>query len=339
MATMADIARVAGVSTATVSHVLNGTKAVRDGTRGRVLQAAADLHYAPNSVASSLARGRTTTLGLVLSAISNPYFGELLHAAEAEATAAGYTLLVVDPREDPDHELTVVSRLHRHRVDGVVIAPSARPAAALDLLRARGVPSVVIDRLVDPTRDQVGSENRAATAGLVEHLADLGHTRVALVAGLRGLSTTEERLAGHRDALAARGLDPDPALVLAGESATGTARRVVHRMLEAPHPPTGIVVGNNSMTVGALQALREAGVRVGRDVAVVAFDDFAWADLLVPRLTTVAQPFAEIATRAVRMLLARMADPDAPTETVRLTPTFVHRESCGCDPPEGLRPP
>ena len=125
MATMADVARMAGVSTATVSHVLNGTRPVRASTREQVLSAVAATHYTPNTVARSLATARTTTMGLVLSAISNPYFGELLSAAESAAAAAGYTLLLVDPHEDPDYELTVVTRLHHHRVDGVVLAPSA----------------------------------------------------------------------------------------------------------------------------------------------------------------------------------------------------------------------
>ena len=330
MVTMADVARLAGVSTATVSHVLNGTRPVRASTRATVLSAVAATHYTPNTVARSLATARTTTMGLVLSAISNPYFGELLHAAESAAAAAGYTLLLVDPHEDPEYELTVVARLHHHRVDGVVLAPSARPQAALAYLDRHGVPTVLLDRLIDAGHDQVGSENREATSALTGHLADHGHTRIGLVAGLDGLSTTAERREGHRDALRARGLPVDPALEVSGASATGPARDAVHRLLALDDPPTAIVAGNNSMTIGMMQALRDTGLAVPRDVAVAAFDDFAWADLFSPRLTVVAQPFAEIATAAVEMLLARIADPEAPAATRRLAPRLVVRESCGC---------
>ncbi|HEY2224122.1 LacI family DNA-binding transcriptional regulator [Actinomycetospora sp.] len=333
---MADVARLAGVSTATVSHVLNNTRAVSDDTRAAVLAAVEETAYTPNTVARSLATSRTTTLGLVLSAISNPYFGELLSAAESAAAAAGYTLLLVDPHEDPDYERTVVARLHHHRVDGVVLAPSARPDAALEYLARHEVPTVLLDRLLSvglaATLDQVGSENQEATATLTRHLVEHGHRRIALVAGLAGLATTDERRAGYVQALAAAGIERDPTLEVSGDSATDPARIAMAGLLGLPEPPTAVVVGNNSMTIGVIAALRDAGSRVPDDVAVVAFDDFAWADLFAPRLTVMAQPFARIAAEAVRLLLRRRAEPGAAREVLRLPPFFVVRESCGCPP-------
>jgi LacI family transcriptional regulator len=332
--TMADVARRAGVSTATVSHVLNNTRAVSADTRAAVLAAVEETAYTPNTVARSLATNRTTTLGLVLSAISNPYFGELLSSAESAAAEAGYTLLLVDPHEDPEYERTVVARLHHHRVDGVVLAPSADPWEALGYLERHEVPTVLLDRLVMDARagslDQVGTENREATATLTRHLVEHGHTRIALVAGLPGIATTDERREGFVRALHETGLERDPALEVSGESATEPARAAMRELLALPEPPTAVVVGNNSMTIGVIAALRDAGARVPSDVAVVAFDDFAWADLFHPRLTVMAQPFARIATEAVRLLLRRRAQPDAPVEVLRLPPSFVVRESCGC---------
>ena len=285
MSTMADVARRAGVSTATVSHVLNRTRRVSPRTRDAVLGAVAALGYTPNTVARSLATARTTTIGLVVSAISNPYFGELLAEAEHTATAAGYTLLLVDPHEDPEYEAAVVSRLHHHRVEGIVLAPSARPQEALRYLRRHSVPTVLLDRLIDADLDQVGSENRIATATLTAHLIDHGHRRIALVAGLDGLATTVERRDGFHDALLARGIARDPALEVSGDSATEPARAVTARLLTGDDPPTAIVAGNNSMTIGVMAALRDAGCRVPTDVAVAGFDDFPWADLFSPRLT------------------------------------------------------
>ena len=330
MSTMADVARRAGVSTATVSHVLNRTRRVSPRTRDAVLGAVAALGYTPNTVARSLATARTTTIGLVLSAISNPYFGELLAAAEHTAAAAGYTLLLVDPHEDPGYEATLVSRLHHHRVEGIVLAPSARPDEALRYLRRHSVPTVLLDRLIDADLDQVGSENRIATATLTAHLIDHGHRRIALVAGLDGLATTIERRDGFHDALVARGIGSDPALEVSGDSATEPARMATARLLAEEDPPTAIVAGNNSMTIGVVAALRDAGVRVPIDVAVAGFDDFAWADLFSPRLTVMAQPFARIAAESVRMLLRRRDEPAAPPTTLRLPPRFVVRDSCGC---------
>jgi LacI family transcriptional regulator len=327
---MADVARLAGVSVATVSHVLNGTRPVRPRTREQVLSAVRRSNYTPNTVARSLATARTTTIGLALSAISNPYFGDLLRSVEDAATAAGYTLLLADPREEPDYELTVVRRLQHRRVDGLILAPSAEPHAALEFLSDHRVPTVLVDRLIQAELDQVGSENVEPIAGLVGHLSDRGHRRIALVAGHRGLATTLERREGYRLGLDRAGLPELPELLVDGNSETEAARRAVHRLLALAQRPTAIITGNNSMTIGAMAALREAGVAVPGGMALVGFDDFPWASLFSPGLTAVAQPFAEMGRRAVELLLARMSDPDAPTTTVRLPPTFVHRESCGC---------
>jgi LacI family transcriptional regulator len=328
MATMADVARLAGVSIATVSHVLNGTRTVRPETRALVLDAVRAADYTPNTVAQALATARTTTIGLALPAISNPFLGELIHAIEAESARQGYTLLLVDPHEDPDYEDTVVRRLQGRRVDGVLLAPSARPQAALRHLTSRGVPTVLVDRLIDARMDQVGSENVEAVAGLVAHLAGTGHERIALVAGHPGLQTTIERVEGYRLGLRRAGLSAE--LLVDGHSAEEPARVAVHALLARAAPPTAVITANNSMTIGAMQAFREAGLRVPEDLALACFDDFPWADLFAPRLTVVAQPFADIGREAVRLLLRRMADPTAPPQTIRLPPRFVHRDSCGC---------
>jgi len=333
---MADVARLAGVSVATVSHVLNGTRAVRPRTRDQVMDAVRLANYTPNTVARSLATARTTTIGLALSAISNPYFGDLLRSVENTAAAAGYTLLLADPREEPDYELTVVQRLQQRRVDGLVLAPSGEPTAALDYLTEHGLPTVLVDRLIDAGLDQVGSENTGPVAELVGHFAERGHRRIALVAGHRGLATTVERRDGYLLGLRRAGLPADPALIVDGNSETEAARVAVHRLIRLGQPPSAIIAGNNTMTIGALSALRDAGVEVPGGMALAGFDDFPWAELFRPGLTVIAQPFVEMGRRAVELLLTRMANPVAPPVTVRLPPRFVHRDSCGC--PDLFRP-
>lgn len=330
---MADVARLAGVSVATVSHVLNGTRQVRARTRAQVLNAVREANYTPNTVARSLAMARTTTIGLALTAISNPYFGDLLRAIENRAAAAGYTLLLADPREQPDYELTVVRRLQQRRVDGLVWAPSGEPTAALRHLTQYRLPTVVVDRVIDAGLDQVGSENVEPVADLVTHFAERGHRRIALVAGHKGLATTVERREGYLLGLRRAGIPIEPNLIVDGNSETEAARRAVHWLVELDPGPTAIITANNSMTIGALAALRDAGLEVPRDMALAGFDDFPWADLFKPGLTVIAQPFVEMGRRAVELLIARMADPTAPPVTLRLPPTFVHRDSCGCSAP------
>lgn len=356
MATMADVARSAGVSVATVSHVLNDTRPVLPRTRRAVLDAIDELGYTPNTLARSLVTSRTRSIGLAVSAISNPYFTEILQGVEAGALEHGYGLLIADPHDDPEHEREVARLLHERRVDGMIVAPSADPRGLLTHLGRHGVPTVFLDRLVDgaaaaaaPPRtpaldgserdapsgadfrfDQVCAENTEPMAALVTHLAGLGHTRIGLVAGLPGLSTTTERISGYRRGLAASGLPYDERLVSRGDSAAQGAERATATLLDLAAPPTALVTANNAMTIGALRALRDRGLSVPDDMALCCFDDFAWADLFSPRLTAISQPSREIGARAVRLLLERLETPDRPSRTVRLPCAFVHRTSCGC---------
>ncbi|MFI9049872.1 LacI family DNA-binding transcriptional regulator [Streptomyces sp. NPDC053427] len=351
MTTMVDVARRAGVSVATVSHVLNGTRPVRPDTRAAVLGAIDELGYTHNTLARSLVTARTRSIGLAVSAISNPYFTEILQGVEAGALEAGYSLLIADPHDDPRHERKVVQLLHERRVDGMIVAPSAEPAEMVGYLDRRKVPTVFLDRLVEDDgdgdgddragrgrsgRDQVCAENTGPVRQLVEHLADLGHTRIGLVAGLPGLSTTTERVRGYREGLRGRGLEFAPELLAGGNSEAAGAQDATGHLLAAPEPPTAIITANNAMTIGALRALRERGLEVPRDIALACFDDFSWADLFAPRLTAIAQPGKEIGAAAVRLLLERLEEPDRPPRTVRLPCTFVHRTSCGC--PEAAPP-
>ncbi|MFI8345909.1 LacI family DNA-binding transcriptional regulator [Streptomyces sp. NPDC085596] len=342
MSTMADVARSAGVSVATVSHVLNGTRPVLPHTRQAVLDAVDALGYTPNSLARSLVTSRTRSIGLAVSAISNPYFTEILQGVEAAALDAGYSLLIADPHDDPEHELKVVQLLHERRVDGMIVAPSAEPGGLVAYLRRQAVPTVLLDRVLGPTGpegglagsfDQVCAENSGPMAELVTHLAGLGHRRIGLVAGLPGLSTTSERIAGYRRGLAAAGLPLDEELVVSGSSESTGAERATDALLSLPGAPTALVTANNAMTIGALRALKGRGLDVPGDIALCCFDDFAWADLFAPRLTAIAQPSRELGAQAVRVLLDRLAAPDRAATTVRLPCVFVHRASCGCPEP------
>ncbi|WP_128429035.1 LacI family DNA-binding transcriptional regulator [Streptomyces cyaneus] len=336
MATMADVARSAGVSVATVSHVLNGTRPVLPHTRQAVLDAMDELGYTPNTLARSLVTSRTRSIGLAVSAISNPYFTEILQGVEAAALEHGYSLLIADPHDDPEHERKVVQLLHERRVDGMIIAASADPRELIAYLGRHKVPTVLLDRVVDTTADgsphfdQVCADSAEPVARLVTHLADLGHRRIALVAGLPGLSTTGERLAGYRDGLASAGLAFDEHLLVHGDSESAGAEQATAALLSLASPPTALVTANNAMTIGALRALRDRGLSVPDDIALCCFDDFAWADLFSPRLTAIAQPSREMGAHAVRVLLDRLASPDRAARTVRLPCTFMHRTSCGC---------
>jgi len=328
--TMDDVASRAGVSTSTVSHVLNGTRKVSPATVQAVQRAIQALGYIPNTLARSLARSSTNTIGVAISALSNHYFSETVHAIETECAKHGYMMLFVDTHDDPEQELRVVTALHHRRVDGIVLAPS-NGSMALEYLQASEIPAVLVDRMMSEQFDQVGVENAQPTQALIEHLIAHGHRRIAFIAGRAGFSTTDERVAGYKAALQAAGLVFDAQLLVNGGSNTAPARQATAQLLRLAAPPTAIMAGNNLMTLGAMQALREAQIEVPGQMALVGFDDFDWADFFVPRLSLIAQPVQALGARAVDLLLQRMASPGSPPQSVRLAPTLQLRNSCGCD--------
>lgn len=329
--TMTSVAKAAGVSVSTVSHVINGTRPVAPQTRAAVLAVMDELGFTHKPVARSLAAGSTVTIGLSMSWVSSMYGQELVAGIEAESHRQGMQLLLSDTRDDEEREERVVANLLAHHVRGLLIAPTAGwRQSTLRLLQEHSVPYVVIDRLQDMRVDQVGVENENGSASVVEHLLQIGHKRVGIITGRAGLATTSERLEGYRCVHRRRGLRVDPQYVVDGDSTEQGGRRAMMALLAARPAPTGVFIANDAMTMGALRALQDAGVEVPGQMAVVCFDDLPWGDVFSPRLTTIAQPSFAIGARAVQLLVRRIADPKAPAQTLRLSGEITHRESCGC---------
>jgi LacI family transcriptional regulator len=329
MTTIAEVARMAGVSTSTVSHVLNKTRFVSPEKVQRVNEVIAAVGYTPNTLARSLKLSSTSTVGLAISAISNPYFSDIIWAVEAECSQRGLTVFLCDTQDDPDRELAVVRHLHQRRVDGIILAPSAKPKRSLDYLIERGLPSVLVDRMPDRRFDQIGVDNAAAIAALVNHAASFGHRRIGFIAGHPGFATTLERVSGFRAAMAANGLEVIPDYMTGGNGTTADAAQSTHKLLSLEAPPTAILASNNLTMIGAMRAVRERGLRVPGDLSLLGIDDFEWADYFEPRLTLMAQPCNEIGRQAADLLVQRIAAPDSRRRTVRLSPALRVRESCG----------
>lgn len=330
--TMTMVARDAGVSVSTVSHVINGTRPVNPDTRRQVLASMERLGFRHRPVTGSLAAGSTLTIGLALSASVNPALRELVDGVEAEASRRGVQMILADTHDDAEHEAKVVARLLAHHVHGLLVVPSVDwQDGALRLIRERSVPLVVIDRLQDIRADQVGVENEAAAISLVDHLLQRGHTRVAYVGGPHGQATFRERRSGYQEAHRRRGLAVDPDLVIEDSVSEDAARRAVAALLAGPQPPTGLFTAGYAATLGALRAARSAGIAVPGDLAMVCFDEVPWSGIVDPTMTALAQPWFAIGARAVQMLIRRMNTPDAPVQSLRLAGEVVHRRSCGCE--------
>jgi LacI family transcriptional regulator len=331
VATISDVARQAGVSVSTVSHVVNGTRHVNPATMALVKSAIDSLGFVPNAVARSLAMSTTKAVGIAISVSTNYYFLDIIASIEKACSALGQLVFLCDTQNNTDIEMKVVRELVQRRVDGVILAPSADPEnRAIKYLTASKMPFVLVDRLTSSKVDGVCTQNRHAMEMLVEHLVGHGHKRIGLIAGEPGFKSTLERLDGYTGTLKKHGIEIDESLISSGNASSEEARASAHRLFKLKDRPTAIASGNNLATIGIMKAVRDVKLRVPEDLAIIGFDDFEWADCFEPRLTVVAQPSEMIGLRAAELLADRIKTPNASPRSIRLAPTLVIRRSCGC---------
>lgn len=331
MATIVDVARRAGVATSTVSHVLNGTRFVSLDTTRAVREAVAAVGYTPNVLARALARSTTNTVGLAVSSSTNRYFNDVINAVEAECSELGMVVLLANTHDSPARETEVVAELHQRRVDGIILAPSCAPdSGALAYLHDKAVPCVLVDRVPDSGFDGVGVENHDSLVEMVDHLVWHGHRRIGFLGGQLTFTTARERADGFAAGLRKHGLTVDPETIAIGHVDAEAARTSAARMLTGADPVTAMIGGNNLTTIGIMLAVRDKGLRVPDDVALMGFDDFEWADAFEPRLTAMVQPCQDIGRAAAGLLRQRIDTRGRRPQTIRYKPTLVIRGSCGC---------
>jgi len=332
---MRDVAERARVSVSTVSHVLNGTRRVAGETQEAVLAAIEELSYQPNLLAKSLKTRRTFTIGLLVSDIQNSFFTSVVRGIEDVALSRGYHLFLCNTDEDAGREDEYVRELANKRVDGLLVASSAPRHDHAGRLGAENLPFVFVDRKVEGVdADVISVDNREGMRLISDHLAGLGHERVGMISGPLDKASGYERYLGLQGALADLGVGLKDSLVRFGDFRTSSGREGAMELLGLPSPPTALVTANNQMTLGALMAVKEMGLRIPDDVSVVGFDDPEWAPLTDPPLTTLAQPTYEMGVEAVKLLLDRIeGEQDGRTRRVLLEPWLVVRESTA--PPGG----
>ncbi len=313
-----------------MSRVLNNNPKVDDQMRLCVLDAVRALGYQPNRAARRLRAQSSNVIGLVISDIQNPYFLSVIRGVEDAAYAQQMNLILCNSDEDPDKERMYLNVMEAERVAGLIIVPAhSNNSADLNLLKQAGIPIILLDRVVKNVQvDTVKVDNELGAYQAVKHLIDLGYKRIATIAGSRHLTTGRERYQGYQAALETAGLPLDENLVKTGNFKTATGYSLAMELMDTA-APDAIFVANNLMSLGALRALRERGIRVPDDVALVGFDDLPWSGELYSPLTAVSQPTYELGQEAMSMLLRRLHDPSAPFRTVVLEPHLIVRESCG----------
>jgi LacI family transcriptional regulator len=328
-ANLKDVAKLAGVHPATASRALGERTAgmVNPQTAERVRQAADALGYRVNRVARGLKMRRSLTIGMLIPDITNPFFPGMVRGAEDRLHQAGYTLVLADTDNDPEREHVHRDVMLERQVDGLLLATSSRRDPVVDGLVAADLPFVLVNRTVEHMRvAAVIPDDHAGMALAVQHLYDLGHRVISHVAGPSITSTGSRRSAGFDSALRSLGLEPGPGREASGFTIQAGGEAATELFGSVPRP-TAIVAANDLVALGVLDAAREIGLECPRDFSLVGFNDMAFLDRLQPPLTTVRIDEYELGLRAAEILVALIDDPQAPRETVMLSPELVVRAS------------
>ncbi len=330
ISTIRDVAERAGVSTATVSHILNGTRHVSDKLKERVRQAMVELNYKPNALARSLRQKKTCTLGIIVPDSANPYFAEVARGVEDACFDQGYNVILCNSDTDLEKEALYIKVLVEKQVDGIclVAASSQTIEKYLDAAPQLQIPMVLIDR-ENPNivADSVVVENTAGGIKAVEHLLSLGHQRIGCITGPPDLMNSQKRSDGYRQAIQQAGLPLDKSLVVEGDFRYEGGYDATKHLLSLTNPPTAVFACNDLMAVGAISAVVSLGLSVPEDVSIVGFDDIHLAVFANPSLTTVVQPKHEMGVMAAQILLQRIKEPDMPPNRHLLKTYLLARDS------------
>ena len=329
--TLNDVAREAGVSSTTVSHVINGTRFVAPETVERVHRAIERLRYEVNFNARNLKTGRSRVIGVLISDVTNPHFSGVVRGVEDVATRAGYQMILCNTDEDPEKELTYLRMLRSKGVDGALMVPTGVRHDYMDHLVQSAFPLVFVDRVLpDVPADAVLADNIGGAHQAASHLIALGHRRIGIIARVERGGIPSQRLQGYRQALREHGIPEDRALIRDANARREEGFEQTIALLDLPQPPTAIFSTHNLTTMGALAALDARGQRIPQDVALVGFGDFEWAPLMRPRLTTVVQPEHAAGARAAELLIDRVERRSTePPRRLVLPVELAVRESCG----------
>jgi LacI family transcriptional regulator len=331
MADIRDVAKLAGVAPITVSRCINKSGYCSPDTRARVEAAVAELGFVPNRLASGLRSKRTNTLALVLTDITNPFFTTIARGVEDTASEAGYTVVFCNTDESLPKEKMYLQMLLEKRVDGILLVPALSERESVAFIKKQNIPIVVLDRRVPNLKtDVVRCDSEGGAYQLTQLLISLGHREIAVLNGPSRVSTADDRLQGYRKALLEAGIASSVEREFHGMFQQESGFEMTHQAMAQIPRPTALFAANNFIAFGALKALREMGLRVPEDVAVVGFDDLPAALVTFPFLTVAAQPAYEMGTTATEILLKKLDGGTAERcREVVLPAEIVVRESSG----------
>ena len=328
---MKDVARLAGVSTSTVSHVINKNRFVSEAIADKVNAAVEQLNYAPSALARSLKLNQTRTLGMLLTASSNPFYSEVVRGVERSCYERGYSLILCNTDGEAERMNRSLETLLQKRVDGLLLMCTENHRPSKDAIsRYPSLPIVMMDwSPFDGANDVIQDNALLGGEMATEYLIRQGYHKIACITGPLDKTTAQERLNGYRQAMNNAGLEILPGYEVSGDFEFEGGVPAMEKLLALPEPPHAVFASNDAMAVGAYQALYQRGLRVPDDVAVIGYDDIQLAQYMMPPLTTIHQPKDSLGELAVDALLHRLQDPEAEPQILVLTPELVVRQSVG----------
>ncbi|HEY2451574.1 MAG TPA: ribose operon transcriptional repressor RbsR [Scandinavium sp.] len=326
---MKDVARLAGVSTSTVSHVINKDRFVSEAITEKVNAAIKSLNYAPSALARSLKLNQTRTIGMLITASTNPFYSELVRGVERSCFERGYSLVLCNTEGDEQRMNSNLETLMQKRVDGLLLLCTETHQPSPEIVqRYPSIPTVMMDWApFDGDSDLIQDNSLLGGDMATQYLIDKGYTRIACIAGPLDKTPARLRLEGYQAAMARSGLPVVAGYIITSDFEFGGGLTAMQALLALPVPPQAVFVGNDAMAVGVYQALYQAGMNIPNDMAVVGYDDIELAAYMTPPLTTIHQPKDELGELAIDVLIHRMAQPGQKQQRVQLTPELVVRGS------------
>ncbi|CAI8955644.1 DNA-binding transcriptional dual regulator RbsR [Pseudomonas sp. IT-P258] len=327
MATIKDVAALAGISYTTVSHVVNKTRPVSEEVRIKVEAAIQTLDYVPSAVARSLKAKTTATIGLLVPNSLNPYFAELARGIEDYCERNGYCVILCNSDDNPDKQRSYLRVLLEKRIDGLIVASAGGDSGLVQGLKGVRTPMVIVDRGLDGVdADLVRIDHEYGAYLATRHLLELGHRDIATISGPENTSVAQMRLAGYRRALKEAGIEVSSGRMLESDF-TSTGGYSAAAILLESNPPSAIFAANDMIGIGVLRAAAERNIRVPSELSVIGFDDIQMSRYVYPSLTTVGQSILQLGEMAAEVLLRRIATPGLATDQRIVTPSIVIRES------------
>ncbi|WP_071392736.1 LacI family DNA-binding transcriptional regulator [Bacillus tuaregi] len=329
MVRIADVAKLANVSTATVSRVLSNTGKVKKETTEKVLEAIKQLNYQPNMLARQLRTLETKTILVVVPDISNPFFSKVLRGIEVVADENGYQVLLGDTINKPEHEIAFLDILRQRKADGMILLTARSDRKSLEQLTKEYPIVLACEYIEGAAIPTVSIDNISSARKITEHLIQLQHERIATITGPLHVVLGRDRLKGFQQAMIQYGLPLDQCLIQEGDFTLESGFNQMLKLLALENQPTAVFAANDEMAMGAIRAIKSKGLKVPHDIAVVGFDDIKFASIFEPALTTIAQPTFEIGEKAIELLISLINNKPIQKEQYILEDKLIVRASCG----------